>query len=65
MYHQFVQLMQALNNRGSQDGQTLVEYSLILALIAIGAIGVLTVFSLSMDDLYQSVKRAADAMAGA
>jgi Flp pilus assembly pilin Flp len=52
-----------LSNQG-QDGQTLVEYSLILALIALGAVGALTAFAVSMDDLYDLVSTAADAMSG-
>ena len=50
-------------NRG-QDGQTLVEYSLILAMIGIGAMAALTAFAVSVDDLFDAFSAAADAMSG-
>ncbi len=46
----------------SQRGQTFVEYSLILALIAIAAIAGLTAFQLSMSDLYGKLRQVSDAM---
>ncbi|HLF78431.1 MAG TPA: Flp family type IVb pilin [Dehalococcoidia bacterium] len=52
-----------LSHRG-QDGQTLVEYSLILALVGLGVMGALTAFAISMDDLYDALRAAADAMSG-
>jgi Flp pilus assembly pilin Flp len=48
-----------------QDGQTLVEYSLILALIGMGSMAALTAFAVSIDDLYEALRAAADAMTGA
>jgi Flp pilus assembly pilin Flp len=50
--------------RAREDGQTLIEYSLVLALIALVAIAGLTAFSLSVDNLYEAVKEASDAMIG-
>ena len=51
--------------RRGQSGQTLVEYGLILALIALmGFVGVVSLQGGVMD-LYDTVKQAADAMANA
>jgi len=47
---------------GSQRGQTLVEYSLIIALLSIVAMAGLTAFQLSTSNLYQVVMEASDAM---
>jgi Flp pilus assembly pilin Flp len=46
----------------AEDGQTLIEYGLILALISLVAIAGLTAFSLSVENLYDTVMEASDAM---
>jgi Flp pilus assembly pilin Flp len=51
-----------LNRIRSQRGQTFVEYSLILALIAIVAVAGLTAFQLSMTSLYEKLRQVSDAM---
>ena len=48
-----------------QRGQTLAEYSMIIGLIAMVAIAGLTAFQVSVDQVYDKVKLAADAMIGA
>jgi Flp pilus assembly pilin Flp len=47
---------------GDESGQTLIEYSLVLALISLVAIAGLTAFSLSVENLYDTVMQASDAM---
>ena len=64
MYNSISGIYNALCRRDGQNGQTLVEYSLVLALIAIGCTVALTGFAVSMRDLYDTVKQAATAMAG-
>jgi Flp pilus assembly pilin Flp len=48
---------------GREDGQALVEYGLILALIALVAVVGLTTMSSGVDGMYQTVRGVADAMA--
>jgi Flp pilus assembly pilin Flp len=48
-----------------EGGQTLVEYSLIVGLIAVVAISGLTAFAGGTDGLYGICQQAADAMADA
>jgi Flp pilus assembly pilin Flp len=50
--------------REHEEGQTLIEYSLVLALISLVAVAGLTAFSVSVDNLYEAVKQASDAMIG-
>jgi Flp pilus assembly pilin Flp len=38
-----------------QDGQALVEYAMLLLLIAVAAIGAVRVFGLGVSTLYQSI----------
>ena len=55
--------LEALIQRGrSQRGQTFVEYSLLIGLIAIVAIAGMTAFQLSMANLYDKVKQVSDTM---
>lgn len=47
------------------DGQALVEYGLILALVALAALTGLTAMSGGVDGMYETIRGVADAMAGA
>ena len=48
-----------------EDGQALVEYGLILALVALTALAGLAAMSGGVDGLYNVIRGAADAMADA
>jgi Flp pilus assembly pilin Flp len=48
----------------SEDGQTLVEYGLIIALIAIVAVAGLTVMGGEVDGLYGVIEAVAEALVG-
>jgi Flp pilus assembly pilin Flp len=55
-------------NRGhvcGERGQTLVEYGLIVAMIAIATIASLTAFQSSTTNLYETVMQASEAMVDA
>ena len=41
--------------RGDEAGQALVEYSLLLLLVAVAAIGAVKVFGVDVSTLYQSI----------
>jgi pilus assembly protein Flp/PilA len=56
----FVRFQNRVVNR--QEGQALVEYALILALIAVVSIGVLTLLGTGVRDILTEIK---DAIAGA
>lgn len=47
-----------------EDGQTLVEYGLIVSLIALTAVGGLTLMGGEVDGLYAVLETVADTMAG-
>jgi Flp pilus assembly pilin Flp len=47
-----------------ERGQTLVEYALIIALLAVALIGGLTAFGGGVDGLYGVIQEAIDALAG-
>ena len=47
-----------------EDGQTLIEYSLIISLIALAAIGGMTVMGGQVDGLYGLFEDAADWLSG-
>jgi pilus assembly protein Flp/PilA len=47
-----------------EDGQTLIEYSLIISLIALTAVGGLTLMGGEVDGLYGVLETVADAMSG-
>jgi len=40
---------------GPEDGQALVEYSLLLLMVAVAAIGAVRVFGVGVSTLYQSI----------
>ncbi|HLF75936.1 MAG TPA: hypothetical protein VJB57_00455 [Dehalococcoidia bacterium] len=61
----FAQVLRKLSSWHGQDGQTLAEYSLVLALVGIGVAGALTAFAVSLDGLYDSVRYVADVLMGA
>ncbi len=47
-----------------EDGQTLIEYSLIISLIALTAVGGLTLMGGEIDGLYGVLETVANAMSG-
>jgi Flp pilus assembly pilin Flp len=49
---------------GSESGQALVEYGLILSLIALAALAGITAFGGGVDGLYGTLEAAANAMVG-
>jgi Flp pilus assembly pilin Flp len=52
----FQQLMTAVSRvRDDEAGQALVEYSLLLVLIAVAAVGVVATFGVDVSKLYQSI----------
>jgi pilus assembly protein Flp/PilA len=53
----FIQLIHRLRQR-DEDGQALVEYALILGLIAVFAIGSLTVLGQNVDGVLSSIASA-------
>ena len=53
MLFKLFQAYQAIRNR--EEGQTLVEYSLILALISVAAIGIMTTVGGDIQNVFQSV----------
>jgi Flp pilus assembly pilin Flp len=62
---QITLLIRNLRDVHCEEGQTLAEYSLVVALIAIGLVGTLTMFAVSMDGLYEDIKHIADVLMGA
>jgi len=52
------------NQTRDEEGQTLVEYGLIVALLSIAAIVVLTAVGTSVQDVFQTVADALDGAAG-
>ncbi len=53
--HTLGRLMQVSGLTGGEEGQALVEYALLLALISIIAIGAVQAFGLGVSTLYQSI----------
>jgi pilus assembly protein Flp/PilA len=51
-------LMQVSGLAGREEGQALVEYALLIALISIIAIGAVQAFGLGVSTLYQSIVNA-------
>jgi Flp pilus assembly pilin Flp len=47
--------------RDSEDGQAMVEYGLILALVSVVAIGVLAAVGLDVQAVFQSIQDSLDA----
>ena len=47
--------------RDSEDGQAMVEYGLILALVSVVAIGVLTIVGTDVKAVFQSIADSLDA----
>ena len=45
-----------------EEGQGLVEYSLIILLIAIAVIGALTLFGVDLGGIYENIKDAIEAL---
>lgn len=53
MFHRVIRAVRHV--RDEEAGQALVEYSLLLVLIAVVAIGAVSVFGVDVSRLYQSV----------
>jgi Flp pilus assembly pilin Flp len=48
-------LMEMLRRRDQERGQTLVEYALIIAFVAIALVGSLQLFAVDLQGMYQDV----------
>jgi pilus assembly protein Flp/PilA len=48
-------MLTSIGKFGTEDGQSLVEYALILLLVAVAVVAALTVFGLSLSGVYDRI----------